>query len=247
MGEKVNARKILPSGLDGDILYVDTIGAYLGLSGQSIKVTAPGGNVIGRASLERLREVVLCGPVQSTSQVLHSCLKNSIPVHYMNLHGRYLGLCAPMHHFHGLLREAQWEAHFDAAESFFLAKATVKAKIANMKTIMMRYIREDRNAIDRENFKRMKGLIKSAENATDMDTLRGYEGMAGRIYFSQFERFIKPEKRSYFYFRKRNRRPPRDPVNALLSFGYSLLAKDCTGAGIRVGLDPYCGFYHTMK
>ena len=245
--EKTNAKKILPSGLEGDILYVDTIGAYLGISGQSIKITAPGGNLLGQTPLENLREIVLCGPVQSTSQMLHKCLLNNIPVHYMTLHGRYLGLCTPMLHFHGLLREAQWKAHFDSAMCLRLAKAVVEAKVGNMKTIMMRYLREDRNDIDRENFKRIKSLNKHAQDTVEMDSLRGYEGMVGKIYFSNFKRYIKPDKRAFFYFNKRNRRPPEDPVNALLSFGYSLLAKDCTGAGIRVGLDPYCGFYHTMK
>ena len=245
-GRKVNARKILPSALDGDILYVDTIGAYLGLSGDSIKITA-GGDELGQASLEKLREIVLSGPVHATSQVIHACLQNNIPIHYMNLYGRYLGLATPMLHYHGLLREAQWQAHFDNCRCLELAKSIVKAKVANMKTMMMRYIKVERGEVDNENFRQMRWLGRMAEKTEDMDSLRGYEGMAGKIYFSQFERYIKPDKRSFFFFNNRNRRPPKDPVNALLGFGYSLLAKDCTGTGIRVGLDPYCGFYHTMK
>ena len=208
-GKKANARTILPMGLDGDVLYVDTIGSYLGLSGQSIKITAPGGEKIGEASLETLREVVLCGPVQATSQVIHACLKENIPIHYLNFYGRYLGLSTPLHHYHGIMREAQWRAHFDSYRSLELAKAVVWAKLTNMRTLMMRYLRDDRTDVDKENFRRLLDLRKKAEKT---------KGTA-----------------------------PRDPVNALLSFGYSLLAKDCTGTAIRVGLDPYCGFYHTMK
>jgi CRISPR-associated protein Cas1 len=111
-GKKINARTILPMALDGDILYVDTIGAYLGLSGQTVRITSPGGEQIGEASLESLREIVLCGPVHATSQVLHTCLKQNIPIHYMNMHGKYLGLSTPLLHYHGLMREAQWKAHF---------------------------------------------------------------------------------------------------------------------------------------
>jgi CRISPR-associated protein Cas1 len=152
-----------------------------------------------------------------------------------------------MLHYHGLLREAQWHAHFDNNQCLGLAKAIVKAKVANMKTMMMRYIRDDRDKTDEANFKKMKWIKNMSEKTDDFDSLRGYEGMAGKIYFSRFEKYIKPDKRVFFFFNNRNRRPPKDPVNALLGFGYSLLAKDCTGTGIRVGLDPYCGFYHTMK
>ena len=246
-GKKVNARTILPMGLDGDVLYVDTIGAYLGLSGQVIRITAPGGEKIGEASLETLREVVLCGPAQATSQVIHACLKQNIPVHYMNHRGRYLGLATPFVHYHGVMREAQWKAHFDSCRSLELAKTVVWAKLTNMRTLMMRYLREERTDLDKEHFRRLHDLRKKAEKAKGTATLRGYEGLGGKIYFSQFGRYIKPDKRSFFPFAQRNRRPPRDPVNALLSFGYSLLAKDCTGTAMRVGLDPYCGFYHTMK
>jgi CRISPR-associated protein Cas1 len=246
-GKKVNARTILPMGLDGHVLYVDTIGAYLGLSGRTIKITAPGGEKIGEASLETLREVVLCGPVQVTSQALHACLKKNIPVHYMNFHGRYLGLATPLLHYHGIMREAQWRAHFDTFRSLELAKAVVWAKLINMRTLMMRYLRDERTDVDKENFRRLQDLRRNAEKAKGTATLRGYEGLGGKIYFSQFGRYIKSDKRSFFPFSGRNRRPPRDPLNALLSFGYSLLAKDCTGTAIRVGLDPYCGFYHTMK
>lgn len=91
-------------------------------------------------------------------------------------------------------------------------------------------------------------LIGPAQATTQtIHSLRGLEGMAAKHYFSRFEQYIKPERQSFFYFKDRNRRPPQDPVNALLSFGYSLLAKDCTGAAIRVGFDPFCGYYHTMK
>ncbi len=246
-GRKVNAKTILPASLEDDILYVDHIGANLGLSGQSVKVTAPGGNELRTVSLENLREIVLCGPVQASTQLIHECLKNKIPIHYLNSHGRYNGSSVPMLNYHGLLREAQWKAHFDPVCSFEFAKTIVQSKIQNMRTLMLRYLREDRGDEDKENLARIKNISRHALDSENTDSLRGYEGMAAKIYFSQFERYIKPESRSFFYFKNRNRRPPRDPVNALLSFGYSLLAKDCTGTAIRVGFDPFCGFYHSMR
>ncbi|QTA81097.1 CRISPR-associated protein [Desulfonema limicola] len=246
-GRKTNARTIIPMSMDGDILYVDTTGAYLNLSSGSIIITAPGGMEIGNASIEQLREIVLFGNVQTTTQVLHTCMKNNIPVHYLNFYGRYVGTCSPMLHYNGLLREAQWKAHFDKLLSFEYSKIIVFSKLVNMRTLMMRYLREKRTDKDLESFESIKSINKQVMNAENIQSLRGYEGYGAKIYFSRFGDFIKPEKQSFFKFSGRNRRPPRDPANALLSFGYSLLAKDCTGTAIRVGFDPFCGFYHVMK
>jgi CRISPR-associated protein Cas1 len=246
-GRKENAKTILPTSLDGDILYVDTIGAYLGISDGQIKITSPGGEVIGNASMEKLREVVLCGPVQITAQAVHACLKNAIPIHYLNFYGQYIGSSSTALHYHGLLREGQWKAHFNKDKCLEFAISIVYSKLTNMRTLMMRYLREERTDQDEEVFKKIKDIGNQARKADNLDSLRGYEGLAGKIYFSRFEDYIKPERRLFFYFKERNRRPPKDPVNALLSFGYSLLAKDCVGAALRVGFDPFCGFYHTMK
>ncbi len=246
-GRKQNARLVLTPSLEGDLLYVDTIGAYVGLSAGVLKISEPGGAEIGSASLETLKEVVLCGPVNSTTQVVHECLKNNIPLHYLNFHGGYLGSCTPLFSGNGLLREAQWRLHFDNKRCLEVAREIVCAKIVNMRTLMMRYLRDDRTREDTVNFRRLNYHRKDAERASDRESMRGFEGISSRLYFSGFSRFVKPERREFFGFSDRNRRPPRDPVNALLSFGYSLLAKDCAGAAMRVGFDPYCGFYHTMK
>ncbi len=245
--KKTNARTIIPMSLDGDVLYVDTPGAYLGLSGETIKVTAPGGEVIGGASLERLREVALIGPAQATTQTIHACMKKDIPIHYLSYKGGYVGTAAPLLHYHGLLRKAQWKAHFAPERCLYFSKIIVLSKIASMKTLLMRYRRDERDELDQGAIDGIKTISKKIREAESIDSLRGLEGMAAKHYFSRFEQYIKPERQSFFYFKDRNRRPPQDPVNALLSFGYSLLAKDCSGAAIRVGFDPFCGYYHTMK
>ncbi|MBF0227557.1 MAG: CRISPR-associated endonuclease Cas1 [Desulfobacterales bacterium] len=246
-GKKINAKVIIPMSLDGDILYVDHIGAYVSLSDGNIKITKPESDDIVTASLEKVREIIICGPVQATTQVIHECLKKNIPIHYMNFHGKQLGVSTPFFNYHGILREAQWKAHFDDKICLDLAKITVSSKMANMKTLMMRYTRDERTEDDVDFFDKIKNLNKKIDPVKDMDSLRGYEGMAARIYFECFERYIKLDKRAFFYFKERNRRPPKDPVNALLSFGYSMLVKDCIGAAIRVGFDPFCGYYHSMK
>ena len=197
--------------------------------------------------LDRLSEVILAGPAQMTTQALHECLRRGIPVHYVTGHGRYLGVLTGMNHFHGLLREAQWRMHFDAEKSLEIARVVVRSKLANMRTLMMRYRRDERTEDDERDFRALRDLRKSAENAPAPDALRGLEGAGARAYFQRFEMFVKSERRAEFPFGGRNRRPPRDRVNALLSFGYSLLARDCVSAALRVGFDPFCGFYHSMK
>ncbi|KPA14435.1 CRISPR-associated protein Cas1/Cas4 [Candidatus Magnetomorum sp. HK-1] len=246
-GEKVNAKKILPSNIQEEVLYVDRIGAYVSLSKGLVEVKTPDAIILAKVSLEHLREIVLCGPVQITTQALHECMKRHISVHYTSLSGRYVGSAMPLFHFNGILRESQWKAHFNSEQSLYLAKIIVSAKIKNMRTVMMRYLRELNNTNDKSLFNKMTDLRKQAESTTTTDSLRAYEGLSARCYFENFSRFIKEFQNKVFIFKGRNRRPPKDPVNALLSFGYSLLSKDCTSTGIRVGFDSYCGFYHTMK
>jgi CRISPR-associated protein Cas1 len=246
-GKKDNAKKILPSNIQEEILYVDRIGAYVSLNQGMISVKTPDGVILANVSLESLREMVLCGPVQITTQALHECMNRHISVHYTNLSGRYVGSAMPMFHFNGILRESQWRAYFSDHQSLYLAKVIVSAKIRNMRTVMMRYLRDKQDSDDKSYFNKMTDLRKEAESAHSIDSLRGYEGLSARCYFENFSRFIKESQQELFPFNGRNRRPPKDPVNALLSFGYSLLSKDCTSTGTRVGFDSFCGFYHTMK
>jgi len=247
IGKKTNARRILPMAMDGDVLYADTIGAWISLANGHLRIVSPDGNTLETCALEKLREVNLCGPVQITTQALHACLNRGIPVHYLNFYGKYVGTASALNHFHGILRRAQWEAHFDPIRSLEFARSIVRSKITNMRTLMMRYIRDDRTESHNHDFRCLRELRNQARRAETASSLRGFEGMASRYYFGRFREFIKPDKRTFFDFKNRNRRPPKDPANTLLSFGYSLLAKDCISAAIRVGFDPFCGYYHTMK
>ncbi|HMP16992.1 MAG TPA: CRISPR-associated endonuclease Cas1, partial [Gemmatales bacterium] len=126
----------------------------------------------------------------------------------------------------------------------------VQAKISNQRTLLMRSLRAsgENQGSDEPAAQLMLDLIPRIDAASSLDTLRGLEGQVAALYFAEFHRFLKaqPPGRS-FDFRHRNRRPPRDPVNALLSFAYALLVKDCFSALCTVGFDPYCGFYHTGR
>jgi CRISPR-associated endonuclease Cas1 len=148
------------------------------------------------------------------------------------------------------LRRSQFRLADSAAFPLFLARTLVAGKIRNQRTMLQRNHIEPKPA----SLAGMKSQAERAERAPDLETLLGIEGYAARIYFEEFAGMIKPSEDPEappsslnFDFEGRNRRPPRDPVNALLSLAYSMLSKDLTIACYAVGFDPYMGFYHQLR
>jgi CRISPR-associated protein Cas1 len=135
---------------------------------------------------------------------------------------------------------AQYGLAGDGDRALALAQAVVWGKIRNQRTLLRRNHRGHARAAVNE----LARLAKSAHRVEAMQSLLGVEGTAARVYFSQFQEMLRPGLA--FDFQERNRRPPRDPTNALLSFLYALLLKDCVAAAIAVGLDPYIGFFHQV-
>ena len=123
-------------------------------------------------------------------------------------------------------------------------KAVVRAKIANQRALLMRSLRGDRGS-DEPAARSMAELLRRLDAAEDVETVMGYEGQGAALYFGEFGRFLKAG--TGFSFGSRNRRPPKDPVNALLGFAYAMLAKDCFAAVCAVGFDPYKGFFHADR
>ncbi len=157
------------------------------------------------------------------------------------------------------LRVNQYRAFADPERALSLARAVVRAKVANQRTLLMRSLRqrslddaadgaEAVRGSDEPAARDMADLLPRIDRTAALESLLGLEGQAASLYFSQFGRMLKaaPPGES-FDFTKRNRRPPRDPVNALLSFAYAILCKDCFSAVCAVGFDPYIGFYHCGK
>jgi CRISP-associated protein Cas1 len=119
----------------------------------------------------------------------------------------------------------------------------VQAKLCNQRALLMRSLRDDDSrGSDEPAARDLYNLLRGLDDATSLESVLGIEGQGAALYFSQFGRFLKSEQP--FDFTKRNRRPPKDPVNALLSFAYSMLTKDCYSAVCTVGFDPYKGFFH---
>lgn len=241
---KQGVRRFYPPHDDAQPLYVQEQGATVGVTGENLKVTK-GKEKILQVHLIDVSQVVLCGAIQMTSSALHLCAERGVPVVHMSMGHWFYGLT------HGIgLRNA-----YDRASQFRLAasptfclelsKAIVAAKGQNQRTLLRRNARGDVNS----SLDEMARMLKRVDGASNLQELLGIEGTIARAYFGAFARMLRPKGDGSFAFDMdgRNRRPPRDPVNACLSFAYALLAKECTVALMSVGLDPYWGFYHQPR
>ncbi len=182
---------------------------------------------------QTVEQVVLMGNPQVTGDALVYALELGMPVHYLSSFGKYLGSALPGHSRNGQLRLAQYKAYGDTAQRLALVQAIVTAKIHNQHAVLYRHNQRDNP------LKQRKAAVKTQ---TTLDQVRGIEGMAARDYFASWSAMLDKA----WNFTGRNRRPPTDPVNALLSFAYGLLRVQVTAAAHVVGLDPYIGYLHEV-
>jgi CRISP-associated protein Cas1 len=225
---------------DGELLVVQRAGAQVGQRGGEFVVSVQR-EVVRKLPLHQVRAIYLYGAVQMTAQAIESCLEHGIDVAYFAASGRFLGLLRGLPASGVDARLGQVRLF---AEPFFrlkLARECIRAKIHNQRTMLMR----NGDVPDR-----VLRLLAEARDATDgardPAELLGMEGAAASLYFEQFASMLKGREWA-FDFSGRNRRPPRDPVNALLSLGYSILAKELAGVCHAVGLDPFLGFLHQPR
>ena len=230
-------------------LYVQTPGARLRKSGEQLIVETEGEKV--ELPLIDVSQVVLFGPVSVTTPALHALMRAEIPVSWFSTGGWLLGHTVGTGTGNVLVREAQYRTAFDAGRCLVLSRDLVAAKIRNARTMLRRNWRADRGTDAREKtLTRLKHVAERAAHATQVQELLGIEGEAAAVYFAQFEHMLTVETQegaAVFSFSKRNRRPPADPVNALLSLAYALLTRLFTGTLAATGLDPYMGFYHRPR
>jgi CRISPR-associated protein Cas1 len=254
----VGITRVLPQCDEGAILYLQEPGSHVGKRSEHL-VVRKDGQEIQRVPIAATRQVVVFGNVQVSTQALECLATLEVPVVYMTGYGRFIAALQPAPTKNVMLRANQYRLFADPQRALSLAKAAVKAKISNQRTLLMRCLRSrslDESANGTENSRGsdepaardMAELLNRLDRIADPAVLLGTEGQAAALYFSQFNRMLKaPSPGRGFDFKSRNRRPPRDPVNALLSFGYALLLKDCFSALCTVGFDPYCGFYHAGR
>ena len=225
----------------GRVLYVDETGAYVRKKGNRLVVNRED-EAICDLPLCNVDQVVLVGGVNLSTPAARTLLDQGTEVAFLSGGGRFQGFLVPGFTKNSTLRLAQYSAYFDNEKRLELARCFVKGKLANMRTMLMRYNREHNDPSISDSVRRLAVLTAAAGGAQSQERLLGLEGAGSREYFQVLGRIIRPD--IPFDFSRRNRRPPEDPVNAMLSFGYTLLAKDCLGAAYKAGFDPYVGFYH---
>jgi CRISPR-associated protein Cas1 len=246
-------RPIFPAQPDGLPLYVQGGGGYLKKEGERIVVEEKKERV-AEARYMDTSQVVLFGHAGISTPALHECFRREIPVTFMSYGGWFVGHTVGTGHKNVMTRTCQYKASFDDATCLRLARRLVAGKIHNCRTLLRRNFKGGEGAetdkAPADVLLALKNDIAQAARADSLATLLGVEGNAARRYFENFTGMVSPEQRGAatgFDFNKRNRRPPRDPVNALLSFAYAMLTREWTVALSAVGLDPYRGFYHQLR
>lgn len=227
-------------------LYVTTPEAYLSLDGENVVVLKEG-KAIGRVPLHNLESIVTFGYTGASPALMGTCAEKDIGLCFMTKHGRFLSRIVGMSKGNVILRKEQYAISENDVRSVRIAKNCILGKVFNSKWILERATRDYALRLDTEKIKlistALSGMLEEIRAVGDLDTLRGFEGKAATMYFSVMDDLILQQKQD-FYFQNRNRRPPLDNVNALLSFLYSLLAHETASALEAVGFDAYIGFLH---
>ncbi len=221
-------------------LYVLTPETYLTLDGENV-VAKKDGTETGRFPLHSLGQIVCFSYMGASPALMGKCAEMQIELTFFSQSGRFLARSCGGVQGNVLLRRRQYRVADSSADALCIAKNFIIGKLYNARWVLERAVRDHPLSVDTDRLKAASAKLKNSIDAVglcaDADTLRGIEGEAASTYFSVFDELIL-RKDEAFRFDTRNRRPPTDCVNALLSFAYSLLANDCASALEGVGLDP---------
>lgn len=230
-------------------LYVLSEDSYLRLDGENV-VIAKGDEAMARFPLHTLEAVQCFSYPGASPQLLGACAERNIAFNFFTPRGRFLAGIAQGLQGNVLLRRSQHQLSENEKASCRIAKHMLIGKIYNCRSVLERGLRDHPQRVDQQRLKTASNtlaqILPQLESQENLDTLRGMEGTAAAAYFGVLDELIL-QGREVFYFKDRSRRPPRDAVNALLSFAYTLLARDCANALTSVGLDPYIGFLHRLR
>ncbi|ANY65569.1 subtype I-C CRISPR-associated endonuclease Cas1 [Paenibacillus sp. BIHB 4019] len=227
-------------------LFVTMPDTYLSLDGENIVIKRDD-EIAGRYPLHNLEGVCTFGYAGVSPALMGKCAENNIELTFMTRNGRFLARVVGEDKGNVVLRKEQYRISDDERRSAFFARNMILGKVYNSKWVIERALRDHALRMDTERMKQVSASLsetmKLIRGVEQLDILRGLEGTATVQYNSVFDQLILQQKEQFF-FHGRNKRPPLDNVNALLSFTYSLLAKDVTAALESVGLDAYVGFLH---
>ena len=230
-------------------LYVNTQDSYLSKDGENVVVKS-GDEEIFRIPIHNLEDIVCFGYMGASPHIMQLCSENNVGLSYISPQGKFLARVSGKTRGNVLLRRTQYRIADDESASLQIARGFILGKIVNCRTVLGRGIRDHGTTISCNEIRKVDSylidnLIK-IEDCSALDSLRGIEGNCAKAYFSVFDELILKQKKDFFIL-DRNRRPPLDNMNALLSFLYTLLVHDIQSALETIGLDPYVGFFHTDR
>lgn len=225
-------------------VYVQHHSARVRKSGNVLRIEVDD-QTVSTARLSEVSQLIAMGNIYITTPTLHELMRREIPVSWYSYGGWFMGHTVGVGHKNVELRTAQYARSFEPHTCLHLARRVVRAKILNSRTLLRRNWRgTDRPSVLMRD---LKMDADRAARASNLQELLGFEGAAAARYFGNFSMMLREDAALDFDFTTRNRRPPMDPVNALLSFTYALLVRSWTNALSGVGLDPYRGFYHQPR
>ncbi|MGI6124470.1 MAG: type I-C CRISPR-associated endonuclease Cas1c [Acetivibrionales bacterium] len=227
-------------------IYVTSSDAYLSLDGENI-VVQKNNSEVARIPLHNIESIVTFGYTGASPALMGACAKKNISLSFMSQSGKFLARIIGKNRGNVTLRKAQYRISDDEMQSTLIARNFIVGKIFNSRWVIERATRDYSLRLDVNKLKKasqyMAETLKKITSCVSLEQLRGFEGESAGQYFSIFDDLILQQKEDFF-FRTRNKRPPLDNVNALLSFTYTLLAHDVASALETVGLDAYVGFLH---
>ena len=237
-------RRLVPARPETSPLYVQAQGARISKKGEELEVWTPESGTT-RVRTRELDSVNLLGAVQMTAQTQQALMRQGIPICYFSHGGWFYGVCDGLGHSNVELRMRQYEVAKDTRQAITVARAFIAGKVRNHRTMLRRLVDEENKKVLAD----LAWLIRDIEKASSIERLLGLEGNAARIWFDQLPRILhtKADDEFELFFHHRNRRPPRDPVNAMLSYGYGILVREHFIITQRAGFDARCGFLHRPR
>ncbi len=236
-------RRIWPPRDDGIHVVAQQDGARIGIRGSSMRVTDRDGATVKEIPLANVESLALLGSVQVSTQSVHALADRGIPVAFLSAAGRLVAMIDPLDSVSSHVRRAQVTRFGDPAVCRELARALVAAKIINQRTLLMRNHASLPPGVADD----LATEANRALTASSLDVVRGHEGQAAALYFGHFAGMFEGELAREFDANGRQRRPPPDPVNACLSFGYSMLTHECVAALRLARLEPSIGAFHVSR
>lgn len=230
-------------------LFITTQGSYLAREGENILVKVEKQTKFC-IPIHTLEGVVCFGQVSCSPFLMQLCGENKVSISFLTLYGHFMARVQGPISGNVFLRREQYRRADDQEKACEIVRPIVIGKIYNSRVVINRSIRDHGETIDLSSMNKVSNklsrIIDQVNDSNQINQIRGYEGEAANLYFSVFDNLITSQKDSFF-FKERSRRPPLDPMNALLSFVYTLLLHDVTSALEVVGLDPQAGFLHTDR